>query len=83
MWCYPTAPATGLISTSAPSTTGPFGSLICDGLVFLYPSKWTVVIGKVISGMTVRLQSRELVSIVIINIAFILQNDDPAHAVLA
>lgn len=32
---------------------GPIGSFICDGMVCAYPSKATVVIGKVISGMTV------------------------------
>ncbi len=32
---------------------GPLGSLVCDGLVALYPSWATVVVGKVVSGMTV------------------------------
>lgn len=32
---------------------GPIGSLVCDGLVALHPSWATVVLGKVISGMTV------------------------------
>eukprot|EP01052_Picozoa_sp_SAG31_P004590 SAG31_NODE_191_length_20809_cov_64.613761_12_plen_164_part_00 len=32
---------------------GPLGSALCDGIVFLHPSKWTVILGKVVSGMTV------------------------------